>query len=385
MALLPKLPPRISSDLTRGNGVAGLGDSITQRDGQNSTGLAGSGSWFVQSCMASGQRMRFVRNAGVSGDTTALMLARIQADVIAFAPSWCFVLGGTNDIGTSVAQATIRANLTSIYAALQAANIQPILCTLTPRAASAGVVELDRINAWIRWYAQTHGYPLCDLEAVTMDPATGGWLAGYSGDNLHPNQTGATAMVNKVLADIVPIFPQITPFRFRAASAGASMLLNPNMQGVSPSANSWFPVNMTIGATGSVVADAANVFGNWQRAVVTTTGTRYWTQNAQPGWSIGDRLIFSGKITTSGNIAGGLQVTARILFIGGTGSLASPNQIVPIYQLVNDVNNWIWYQEAIIPPSTTAVECDLLEEVGTNGTVNFGEVTLINMTQQGFV
>jgi hypothetical protein len=46
MPVIPE-PPRILSDVLRGNGAAFLGDSITVSNVQDSTGLIGSGSWGV--------------------------------------------------------------------------------------------------------------------------------------------------------------------------------------------------------------------------------------------------------------------------------------------------------------------------------------------------
>lgn len=376
---------QVRAAVARGNGVAALGDSITQGNAQVGTGLIGSSAWFVQSCMRSQGRMRYVRNAGISGNNTAQMLARIDADVLAFEPDWCFVLGGTNDIGQSVAQATIRTTLLTIYRRLVAENITPILCTLTPRSDTVPTAELDILNAWIRWIAQTHGYPLCDFEAVTMNPLTGGFRSGYSTDGLHPSQTGVTAMAGKVMADILPLFPQATPYTTRTnLTTGASILTlgnfltDANTDGV---ADGWTGINTSTNATPSLVAEDGHVFGRWQKLVVTTTGTKFFDRDVLTGsqyWVVGDRLAFTGKVTTSGAIAGTLSISARMTFQG------AGTNIFPVYQLINDVADWVWYQEVVIPASTTSITIDLLVNSGT-GTVQWGEVAVVNMTKQGFV
>lgn len=83
-----------------------FGDSITEGNGP----IPG---YFALASVLSGQQLRLVRNAGIGGNTTAQMLARVQADVVAYAPAYCIVLGGTND--SSVAVSVTQANLTAIY------------------------------------------------------------------------------------------------------------------------------------------------------------------------------------------------------------------------------------------------------------------------------
>lgn len=64
--------------------------------------------------LASGGRAWFPSHAGVGGDTSAQLLARIQADVIAKAPNWCHIMIGTNDARASVPLATYKANVQAI-------------------------------------------------------------------------------------------------------------------------------------------------------------------------------------------------------------------------------------------------------------------------------
>jgi len=74
-------------------------------------------------------------NAGVSGDTSAQMLARLSADVIAQAPQICTVMAGTNDMANAVAADTLNttmittyiANMGSIIDGLIGAGIKPIV------------------------------------------------------------------------------------------------------------------------------------------------------------------------------------------------------------------------------------------------------------------
>ena len=69
---------------------------------------------------------------GVNGDTTAGMLGRFQADVIANAPQYVIILGGVNDVNIYTAFDTTTANLQSMYTRASQNGITPVLCTVTP-------------------------------------------------------------------------------------------------------------------------------------------------------------------------------------------------------------------------------------------------------------
>lgn len=303
MPPIPQRPPKLVSDLLRGTGVAAIGDSITIADGDNATNNFGARSWFTRACMASGQQLRFVRNAGISGNTTTQMLARLTTDVIAHRPDRCFVLGGINDIGAGTALSTVRSNLQAIYRQLRGAGVEPIPCTLTPSSNAGRNQSIQKLNAWIRWYAMTNGYTLVDLAAATTNTTTGEWLAGYSDDGTHPTTTATKAMAERVLTDVLGSVPNPTPYldRYPATSAAAANLLqrglfdsDANADGLS---DSWTLVNSS-GVTVSR-ATATGVYGYEQILECTDGLNHYITQNAFAGsWAVGDRLAFVGRLTT---------------------------------------------------------------------------------------
>lgn len=137
-------------------------------------------------------------NAGVAGNTTAQMLTRVATDVVALAPRYVSVLGGTNDVGAAVGAATTIANLAAIYDALVAGGAKFVACTIPPRTglASDQALNLRTVNAWIRThYANWAGARLCDW-AWTLSDGTdeSSPLADNFLDGVHPNAAGAALM-----------------------------------------------------------------------------------------------------------------------------------------------------------------------------------------------
>lgn len=179
-----------------------FGDSITQGQTWWNTMDDASGNRFGPSPAALSTSA--ATNAGVAGNTTAQMLARVAADVTALAPRYVSVLGGTNDVGNDVSAATTIANLTAIYNAIVAAGGKFVACTIPPRMGvdavtpltAAEVVLLKTVNAWIRVnYSTWAGARLCDWTwALSNGTDESSPLAANFSDNVHPNATGAAIM-----------------------------------------------------------------------------------------------------------------------------------------------------------------------------------------------
>jgi lysophospholipase L1-like esterase len=171
-----------------------VGDSIIANGGGIYNGGAPTNvyapvSWIMWGHMLSGARFKDMGTVAVAGQTSGQVLSGQVPTVIAAKPDMCLVLAGTND-GTSYSTATT--NLAAIYAALMNAGITPVACTLPPQTAYPN--SKVEINAWIVRNAHALNIPLVDLHAPVVDPTTGLYLTGYSGDGTHPTEIAAKAM-----------------------------------------------------------------------------------------------------------------------------------------------------------------------------------------------
>lgn len=243
------------------NTIALLGDSITAMTvAQNGvyTTKDARGYWGWAS-MRLGQRIDLVAragtlNGGITGQTTAQILARVQSDVIDLAPGWCHVLAGTNDMLQSVPVATTIANLTAIYNTLAAAGIRVVAGTIPPFAAAttAQFRLTEALNQFVRSQGLTRrGFVVADYHAVLAGP-TGTWriaTVAYTADGTHPSAGGAARM-GKVLADAlaprVPAVNRLPSSNMDDADSGAAL---PNLA----------PNPMFTGTTGTVGAGGSGV------------------------------------------------------------------------------------------------------------------------------
>jgi lysophospholipase L1-like esterase len=205
----PALLPRHSHTVTRPDRLAAggvrlrsplpaqtiiaVGDSITKGDWDTAVG----GGWVTR---LHGKLRRTypgtafaVRNAGVDGDTTAGVLARLERDVLAPRPSLVIVSIGTNDFTARVPPRTFAAQLHLLVGRLRGAPSAPVvvLASMLPFAGltRAQLAAERAYNDIIRrTAAATHvGY----LDLFDMWLALGeSYLHLLRHDSKHPNPLG---------------------------------------------------------------------------------------------------------------------------------------------------------------------------------------------------
>jgi lysophospholipase L1-like esterase len=144
-------------------------------------------------------------NRGISGQVTGQMLLRFYPDVIALKPKAVVIFAGTNDIGGNIGPVPLEAtenNLAAMADMAKANGIKVILATLTPVSDIAGRPPMTagrppatilQLNSWIKSYAAAHNLVLLDYFAATVD-ANGFFMAGITGDGLHPTAKGYEIM-----------------------------------------------------------------------------------------------------------------------------------------------------------------------------------------------
>lgn len=203
-------------------------------------------------------------NFGVSSNTTAQMLARVDAaiiDMIAAGVGTVGFLGGTNDI---ISIADSSSNISQIVAKFRAAGIVVLLVTETPRDTE------NALHLAIRDYCRTLNNPSNGIYTIDIWPtlANGdaGALAGVTVDGIHLSVYGTRilglALANKINAlmnarDILPTANE------NSNAAGLNILTNAMLIGVGGTAT-----NLEVG---SVVAASCSVNNTTTGALVTTS------------------------------------------------------------------------------------------------------------------
>lgn len=144
---------------------------------------------------------------GISGQTSAQMLVRFHADVVALRPKTVHIMAGTNDVagnGGLVSEQSYKDNISAMVEIARAHKIRVVLASIPPAAGFLWRPELKpaaqitRLNAWLKSYARTEGIRYLDYHAVLADPQ-GGLRAEFAPDGVHPNRAGYAAV--RALAD----------------------------------------------------------------------------------------------------------------------------------------------------------------------------------------
>jgi len=134
-----------------------------------------------------------VINAGVSGDTSAGGLARLDWS-LADHPNAAIIELGSNDALRGIAPSDTEKNLTAILARLKAAHVATLLCGMkAPR--NLGPEYAAQFDSIYPKLAKQYGailYPFI-LQGVAMNPRLN------QADGMHPNPAGVKVIVKNML------------------------------------------------------------------------------------------------------------------------------------------------------------------------------------------
>jgi acyl-CoA thioesterase I len=141
--------------------------------------------------LADGVRARVV-NAGVSGDTTAGGLQRLDW-ALAEKPDLVILELGANDALRGIDPDTVRANLDALIDKIKASGARVLLAGMRAPP-NWGEAYQKRFDALYPALAKAHGvalYPFF-LDGVAMEPSLN------QPDGLHPNARGVSAVVDRI-------------------------------------------------------------------------------------------------------------------------------------------------------------------------------------------
>lgn len=288
------------------------GDSLTDYEDS----VSGSGSqWsprgpWTWALIYLNQRLDVVKNAGIAGNTSTALLARYDADVIAFNPGIVSLLIGTNDPAAAIPLTTTQANITAMLDKNRAAGAVTVIRTIPPQDADDTTKKNFRIqlNNWIKTLTSRKDVIVIDIMPNVTNPATGNYAASMSYDAVHFGALGAQAVGKKMADALAPILPAWDRLPSSAFDPD-NYLTNGWMVGDGATyheATGW-----TFSGTGLVLSKVARtdgVQGEWQQIVTTA--------------------------------AESTQKLNRTITLGGAGQLAVGDTVQCFTEFETDAANW---------------------------------------------
>ncbi|UTN95221.1 prophage tail fiber N-terminal domain-containing protein [Serratia plymuthica] len=300
------------------NTLGGFGDSLTD----NGRNPAESGkprgwtynarSWQMWASLFSDGRIKYIGQWATGGYTTADMIRDHLKPAIAAKPRFITFLGGRNDVIQTNGDGSFKFSLTAIknnikyiLTEFRKNGIIPVVCTMAAQNNSDPALKYREnvINAFLHACAIEQGLPFVNMRAVTVDPVTDGWKAGYNGklpdgspDPSHPLPLGAFHMGGKALVEalepfIMPIYPQLA-IANPVTEGGANAIINPLFLDTS----GGIPTGWTVeGGSVAITTDPA-VVGNV--LVVTGIGTTIPRVSQTVAVTPGETRTFSFRVKT---------------------------------------------------------------------------------------
>ena len=187
-----------------GQKIVFMGDSITAMGGAQ----AGYCQQVIRGLAANSIKATMIC-AGVGGNTSKQMLARMDSDVIAQKPDWMTLSCGVNDVWSDLPLDQFKQNMTQIVDKAQAAKIGVILLTATAIGENPTAPKNQQMkpyNEFLHQLAKDKKYRLADLNVDLQSAvmAAGGGTQSQRGnvmtpEGIHPNALGHEVMALGVL------------------------------------------------------------------------------------------------------------------------------------------------------------------------------------------
>lgn len=148
---------------------------------------------------------------GISGQTTAQMVARFPQDVLALRPVVVHIMAGTNDLAENLEPyrfEAVTANLSAMIDLAVRNSIRVVVGSIPPASSFAWrpalgdrSSEIARLNDWIRQMCVANSHVYADYWTVLND-GWGGLKPDLGSDSVHPNAAGYAVMMPIALAAI---------------------------------------------------------------------------------------------------------------------------------------------------------------------------------------
>jgi lysophospholipase L1-like esterase len=366
---------------------AAIGDSITLSSSVISdTNTELQDNWFHRALWMVGGK--YIKNAGVNGNTTSQMLARIDADIIALnpRPSACFIAGGTNDI-TAIGSnpiSLIVSNVETMIRKLISAGILPILLTILPRSTpetyQGYIVTLNQ--AYFK-LATKYEIPFIDTYTNMVTVSDGTMISAYTSDGLHPTAAGGgySVMAQSVYDQFLSKIPLPNAINIASQTAyNKNMLVNGLF--LNDTNSDGTPDNWTLSGTGTceIVTDT-NIKGNWAKLTATSSAAAtLLSANISTGWSVGDTINLSGLFKAADIKSAGATFYVYVAFNGAASVLVTPCKL-----WYNDITLGRFNLDFKVPTGCTSFNIRAWISAGGTGggNVSIAQMGFINMTTLG--
>jgi len=362
------------------NSIVLLGDSITlaNQSGTETTLFVNDNGYFTVANYLMNSAFNVLNNAGVSSETTAQILARVDTDVLPYNPKYCIVLAGTNDLGAGLDIDFAYNNLIAMIDKLTSADIIPIMCTIP---ATTGIAFLDdwyKINTRLRNYAFDNDTLIVDFASSYLDAdnvTSPFHIPNATSDGIHPNRLGAYLMgldLRDVLQPLiktrfVPVAGNNNPHDAvdNSLMTGTGGTFAGGATGVAP--DGWLIFAVTVGVGATVVSEIVDKVSHKECKVTVAGGSTLTEVRAQLNAPSGTtpteamRAFFKYALAGGVNVRGlGVTITYKNVALETLWQEISTNQGGDLHEMLTfDVEGAHVFKDTPIMPDVTNYQISL--------------------------
>lgn len=290
-----------------------LGDSIA-------SGTYNFTAWVNANCPA----LMMGENAGLGGNTSTQMLARVGTDVSTDV-DFAFVMEAANDASNGVTLAQHVTNMRGIFANLIGRNILPVLLLAPSKDTNTLAVQQFRLADLV--LALQLGVPVYDAWEAFINAADGHWTAAASGDGTHPTtataKTAGTTLGTNIATNVIPYLRPLCNANTPGLVSGPLFMVDTNADGL---ADGWNKYGTCTASLASASGDGYR--GNYQSCAGTAAGAGVYA-DIFTGVVVGN-LLFATAVIDTTVVSGSPTFSAFMRFTGGglDKYLISPNASV---------------------------------------------------------
>lgn len=342
---------------------ASLGDSIT-RNTCPYYARADERSWVDHFEQRSYGNWWNVNNAGVCGNTSDLMLARISTDIIGYKPDYAFIMCCTNDNLTNVNPSTSLTNVASMISALLTVGIRPIIFTPLKNTGSYQSNLLTLRNGLLAFAGSKNVVVVDTYSALATAPTT---------DGIHPSVSESITIADFAISAL-----QTAGFLISADVAGLP-LATTGLEPWNIAANGLFrsvassptPDGMSLVTGGGTASIGTARYGNYFQYTVGSGQTAY---------------LFSVIPTTNITTGHRYSIAARVETLGSATYTMSLQWSAPNVAYSALVQNWtttlspdsVVHMDGTAPSGSSTMDAFL--SVTGPGTIRISQVSVRDLT-----
>jgi|GEM_PF-2758326 len=330
------------------------------------------GTWFARN---SGGAVVFKTNAGVGGNNTNQMIARLS-DIDG---TLVTVMEATNDYAAGVTLIEHRDNIATCLDYVSGIGSEPLMIMAPPHDTAARSEYVFEANLYDYVTARKKGIKCFGIWDELTDPSTGAWVSGASSDGTHPDPAAEQTAGYKLADDYLnnryytPL-PRIDDYTID------SVILNPNGCFTTGTYGAGLPNNWATNGnqnTQSLAETSLGIGNTWQ---VNWVNSQLFINSSRWNVTEGDTYLCVMRFSNTIN-SGSCELS---VFVQYDVTVNSVDRVYMMRQAAVSVDATTLSVELEVPEGVSSLRFAISADAGTfDVDINIAQAQMFNLTHYG--